>query len=92
MITAAELELPRFKCGHFKTGDNSYVASYGKNGNPYVRCKKCTDKKNTEWTKLNRQYLKNLESAMRVIRTWAAVPGCLDAQNVLNLIDKTLKK
>ena len=35
--------------------------------------------------------VEELESALRVIHTWASVPGALDARNVRELTEKALK-
>lgn len=34
---------------------------------------------------------KELRSALKVIRTWASVPGALDPESVIELIEKVLK-
>lgn len=35
--------------------------------------------------------IKDLESALKVIRTWASVPDALVPKNVIDLCDRTLK-
>lgn len=36
--------------------------------------------------------VEELESALRVIHTWASVPGALDAKNVRDLTEKALRR
>lgn len=38
-----------------------------------------------------RKRIKDLECALKVIRTWASVPGALDPYHVVKLCDRNLK-